>query len=132
MIDYNDPKVQFFASCLQEVLAKSDASKIDQYFTDDAVIVINEKLLNGKKEIADRINWIKQNKPETTVVLKKAFFNGNVGFDHHVSIFTCDDGKRGVFKIFGYIEMTNGKISRYEDVTIQIEGEPEITSATST
>jgi predicted SnoaL-like aldol condensation-catalyzing enzyme len=113
-------------------LASYDQSKVDQYFTDDAVIIINEKILSGKKEIAARLNWIRENKPEVKVVLKRAFFNGDVGFDHHLSIFTGETGQQSIFKIFGYIEMRGDKISRYEDVTIQIEGEPEIKAATST
>lgn len=124
-------KIQFFSDALHHVLAKHDASKVADYFTDDAVIMINERHLEGRQQICERLQWIKEHTHGVEITVHRIFFDGNRGFDHHTSRVTSNDGTSALFKIFGYIEMRNNKISRYEDVTVQIEGEEAMHLATS-
>ena len=125
-------KLSLLSGALQEVLASHDATKVSEYFTDDAVIIINEKRLEGKKQICDRLNWIRANTDDVTVTIHRAFFHGNQGFDHHTTETITSEGEPVTFKIFGYTELQNGKISLYEDVTIQIAGKEAMHVATST
>jgi hypothetical protein len=63
--------------------------------------------------------------------LHNAFFDGDQGFDHHTTEIVDNNGKRSLFKIFGHIKLRDGKICRYEDVTIQLEGENTMEAVTS-
>ena len=117
-------KIEIFSEMLQEVLAKHDTSKIGKYFTKDITILINEKELSGIDNVKARIDWIKQNLQAVQVTLEKIFFCGNKGFDHHTSAYTDSNGIERKLKIFGYIEFCGDKISRYEDVTIELGGKP--------
>lgn len=124
----------FFEQALFNVLAKYDESQVDHYFTDDAVIMINEKALAGKESIRSRIKWLSDNLngKHVKIELLNVFFNGNEGFDHHTSTMLNDNGEEITFKVFGYIVMKDGKISRYEDLTIQVQGQEAMAYATST
>ncbi len=124
-------KVQLFCDALQIVLAKHDTSKVTDYFTEDAVIIINERRLEGSRQICERLQWIKEHTRSVDISVHRIFFDGDRGFDHHTSRVTSNEGTTALFKIFGYIEMRDNKISLYEDVTIQMEGEEAMHLATS-
>ncbi|MCG9552598.1 nuclear transport factor 2 family protein [Vibrio sp. Isolate31] len=124
-------KIQLFNDAMQYVLAKHDVSRVADYFTDDAVIIINDRRLAGHQQICERLQWIKEHTSHVEVSIQRVFFDGDRGFDHHTSRVTSHDGNSALFKIFGYIEMRDNKISLYEDVTIQVEGENALHLATS-
>ncbi|WP_066014454.1 nuclear transport factor 2 family protein [Endozoicomonas atrinae] len=126
-------KILLARGALLEVLGKHDVSKISDFFTEDAVIIINEKKLTGTRDIADRLKWIKSNVQRVDVDIQRVFFSGNQGFDHHTTRILSLDGQSTVFKIFGYIELRDSRICLYEDVTIQIDdGENRMHIATDT
>ncbi len=131
-LDLNDPKIALIHGALIEVLEKHDAAKVPQYFTEDAVMILNEKKLQGSKEIANRIAWVKENIHAVKVKLHNTFFVGDEGFDHHTTELIEKNGKRCLYKIFGYTQIRDGKIARYEDVTIQVAGEEAMGNVTST
>ncbi|AMO56917.1 hypothetical protein GZ77_01785 [Endozoicomonas montiporae] len=124
-------KLGLLRGALLEVLGNHDATKVGDYFTDDAVIIINEKRLEGKQQISDRLNWIRANTGNISVTIHRAFFHENQGFDHHTTEAVTADGEPVTFKIFGYCELRDGKICLYEDVTIQTAGKEAMHVATS-
>ena len=127
-----DPKIVLISEALQQVLAQHDTTKISHYFTDDAVLMINEKVLQRHDQIADRLIWIQQHTQSVKVELHRVFFDSDEGFDHHTTEVVDLDGKRSLFKVFGYIQLRDGKIARYEDVTIQLVGDEAMAAVTST
>lgn len=121
-LDLNDLKIARVCNMLTDVLANRDVNKIADHFTDDAVMIINEKKLQ-RQDIDNRIGWIKQNTQSIIVKVCTVFFQGDQGFDYHTSEVIDNTGKRSLYKIFGYTKLKDGKICYYEDVTIQLEGE---------
>lgn len=116
---------------LQLVLAQHDSSHLPEFFCDDAVVQINERRLEGLEQIASRLNWIRANRPQVTLTVERLFFQGERGFDHHTT--TLSDGDRSTtIKVFGYIEMRDGKIALYEDVSIALDGQDHLPDATGT
>ncbi len=96
-------KSQFFSDALENVLAKHDTAKVADYFTDDAVRMINEKRLEGIQQICERLQWIKEHTNSVDIFVQRVFFDGDRGFDHHLSRVTSHEGNTALFKIFGYI-----------------------------
>lgn len=133
MLDLNDPKIALIHGALIDVLAKRDASRINDYFTEDATLIINEKKLQGAAAILNRIQWLKNNNDikSVTVTLHNAFFAGDEGFDYHTSEAVYQNNSKACYKIFGYIKLRDNKICHYEDVTIQLEGEQDMTVVVS-
>lgn len=131
-MESNNFKVELVKGALKNVLEQHDSSKIAEYFTEDAVIQINEKILQGHQEIASRLDWIRENTTAVTIEIYNIFFSGNEGFDHHTSEFLDQNGDQQLLKIFGYIKLKGNKISRYEDVTIALNRGDDLSNATST
>ncbi len=133
MINLTDPKIALIHGALINVLGNRDVKKIPDYFTEDAIIIINERKLQGP-EFFNRIQWLRDNIEiqSVKVTVHNAFFVGDQGFDHHTSEVIYTNNKKAVYKIFGYIKLRDYKISRYEDVTIQLEGENDMGVVTST
>lgn len=102
------------------LLVTQDTEKLSNYVTDDAIIVINTKKFS-RDDFAKRLDWIRGNTKNVKVTINKLFFDGDQGFDSHVTEVIDQEGKRKVFKIFGYTEFRGNKICRYEDLTIQLE-----------
>jgi len=131
MLDLNNPKVALIYGALTEALGKHDVTKIKDYFTDDAILIINEKKLQ-RHEMDERLTWIKNHTKSVTVKVHNVFFDGDQGFDYHTTEMVDEHGKRALFKIFGYIKLRAGKICHYEDVTIQLEGQEAMAAVTAT
>ncbi len=83
MIDLTDPKIALIHGALINVLGNRNVTKIPDYFTEDVIVIINEKYLQGP-EFYNRIQWLRDN-PEiksVNVTVHNAFFTGDQGFDH--------------------------------------------------
>jgi predicted SnoaL-like aldol condensation-catalyzing enzyme len=129
------PQEQHNAECvrqaLQLVLAEHESSRLSEYFCDDAVIQINERRLEGLKQIASRLDWIRANRPQVTLTIERVFFQGDRGFDHHTTTLSDGDARSSTIKVFAYIEMRDGKIALYEDVSIALNGQDLLPDATA-
>lgn len=129
--DGENDNVTLVRGALLAVLEKQDSSKITQYFSDDAVLQINEKKLVGMKQIKARIDWIKENTTNVKVTIKKIIVSGDEGFDLHFSEAIDAQGEKHCVKVMGYFRIREGKIFHYEDVTIQLNDGQDLSLATS-
>jgi predicted SnoaL-like aldol condensation-catalyzing enzyme len=129
------PQEQRNAECvrqaLQLVLAEHESGRLSEFFCDDAVIQINERRLEGLRQIASRLDWIRANRPQVSLRIERVFFQGDRGFDHHTTTLSDGEACSSTIKVFAYIEMRNGKIALYEDVSIAMNGEDHLPDATS-
>jgi predicted SnoaL-like aldol condensation-catalyzing enzyme len=75
------PQEQQNAACvrqaLQFVLAEHESSRLADYFCDDAIIQINERRLEGLRQIASRLDWIRANRPQVSLKIERVFFQGD-------------------------------------------------------
>ena len=129
MTEQEQAHIETVRQALQLVLARHDSTRLADFFCDDAVVQINERRLEGLKQIASRLDWIRANRPQVTLTIQRIFFQGDQGFDHHTT--TLSDGSQAsTIKVFGYIEMRGGKVALYEDVSIALDGRDQLTEAT--
>lgn len=130
MTPQEERHAQHVRAALQVVLAEHDSSRLAEFFCDDAVVQINERRLEGLEQIASRLNWIRTNRPKVTLQVERIFFKGDRGFDHHTTTLSDGDSTHSTIKVFGYIEMRDGKVALYEDVSIGLGGEDVLPDAT--
>ncbi|KZL16812.1 SnoaL-like domain protein [Pseudovibrio axinellae] len=113
-------------SMLIDLLEQQRIDRVTDYFTEDALLMINNTRLVGIKAILQRLAWIRDNQPALKLSIKRVFFNGDEGFEHHESEATNDQGETICFKLFSFIQMRDDKVCRYEVVAIQTIGQGDI------
>jgi len=134
MTAQDNAHAELIKTALQVVLAQHDSSRLREFFCEDAVVQINQRRLEGLEAIASRLDWIREHRPKVTLQLERVFFQGDRGFDHHTTILSDGTSSSAPIKVFAYIEMRDGKIALYEDVSIALDGAdslPEATDITS-
>ena len=62
---------------LHNVLGAHDPDAIPLYFSDDAVIQINERVLRGRDEITQRLTWIRDHTSAVQIDVVRIFFGVN-------------------------------------------------------
>lgn len=123
---------QLITQAISHVLTTEDDVNLADYFTPDAIIQINEKVLSGIDAIGSRLAWMRQHLVKKTVVIKQLILEGNHGFDMHITTATDDMGQQRSIKVIGYFEFKDNKISLYEDVSIELNANDNLAIATST
>ena len=116
---------------LRNVLGAHDPDAIPLYFSDDAVIQINERVLRGRDEITQRLTWIRDHTSAVQIDVVRIFFRGEEGFDHHTASFTDEQGKKIKMKVLGYTRVRDGKIVHYECLNVLLGSEDRNLAAVS-
>ncbi|TCD57003.1 nuclear transport factor 2 family protein [Synechococcus sp. BS55D] len=130
MTAQDNAHAELIKTALQVVLAEHDTSRLEEFFCADAIVQINERRLVGLEAIASRLAWIREHRPKVSLQLERVFFQGDRGFDHHTTTLSDGDSSSAPIKVFAYIEMRDGKIALYEDVSIALDGQDHLPEAT--
>ncbi len=111
-------KEDFFKNLFTDLVQNGEYQKVGNYFSSDAKINLDGKLLNYE-EFVKRVQWMQ--KRDMKVDFKQAIISGNKAASFHYS--TIKDGDASsTFKVFAWMELKNGKVINFEHIALKIEG----------
>lgn len=108
-----------FARMFTDLVEQARADKVRDYFAPSATINLNGKELTYE-EFERRIAWM--SKRALSVQFEDALVTSDRAACVHYTSFT-EEGKTSVFKVFSRMHLNQGKITRFEHMTLKMSGD---------
>lgn len=109
----------FFENLFKDLVERSDVTKLPRYFDSEATVNLNGKEMTYA-EFEKRIQWMSKRKMKVTFV--DCLFDTHQAFCKHFSEIE-ENGATSTFKVLSHSLLKDGRVVRFEHITLKVEGE---------